>query len=171
MMAMGEKAQALDIYNKLLAMDPGNPKYEEMARKLKPEPKVEPKPVPMPQPKVEPKPEPKQEPKPVEPTPEPKLDEMAVLDATLKKNPKDSATILKKAQLHEQRGESDMAVRNYQRLLALEPENLDYIDMVLKFKPDDVNLLTTKGDKAYEKEDFKRALEAFDKLSMLQPAD
>jgi superkiller protein 3 len=164
--ALGENAQALEIYNKLMAMDPSNPKWREMARKMAPEPKPAPKPGP-----AAPAPATVSQPTPAPQAAHAAADEMAAIDAALKKNPSDIAAILKKAQLHEKRGEKEMAARNYSRLSALEPGNLHYLDMALRFKPDDIALLTAKGDAAYEKEDFSRALEAFDKLSVLQPTD
>jgi tetratricopeptide (TPR) repeat protein len=134
LITLGRKQEAVQAYEELAKMQPGNPKFTEALRKLKP-------------------------------------DEMAGIDEALAKNPKDKAALLKKAQLHEKRGEKDAARAIFQRLLALEPKNLDYIDNALRFSPDDVNLLTSKGDLAYEKEDFKKALDAFDRLSQLQPGD
>jgi tetratricopeptide (TPR) repeat protein len=170
LVALGEKERALEIYTTLIGMDSSNPRYEEMARKLRPVPRPEQAPAPKPEPAATPRPA-VAPPATAPPKPSPAGDEMASIDEALKRNPQDKAAILRKAKLLEQRGDKEMAAKNYQRLVAMEPANFEYMDLALKLKPDDVALLTAKGDAAYEGGDFARALEAFDRLSTLQPTD
>ncbi|MBI5000749.1 MAG: tetratricopeptide repeat protein [Euryarchaeota archaeon] len=98
-------------------------------------------------------------------------DEMAVIDAELAKRPNDEGLLAKKAGLLEAKGEKAGAIKLWRTLYAKAPAKLEYIDALLKFLPDDIALLTSKGDAAYEQGNLAKALEAFEKLSALTPSD
>ena len=74
-----------------------------------------------------------------------------------------------KASIYEIIGDIDEAIKVYRGLIALYPENLEYYEKYLKYKPDDYEILYKKGKILYKKGDLKGATDSFEEVVKHKP--
>ena len=74
-----------------------------------------------------------------------------------------------KAAIYEMIGDIDEAIKIYKDLIAMYPENLNYYEKYLKYRPDDYEILYKKGRFLYKKGDLNGAADTFENVIKINP--
>ena len=74
-----------------------------------------------------------------------------------------------KAAIYEMIGDIDEAIKVYRDLIAMYPDNLNYYEKYLKYKPDDYEILYRKGRILYKNGDLRGAADTFENVVKLKP--
>jgi len=99
-----------------------------------------------------------------------KPDEMEEVESILATDPNNLEALSKKAAILGSRGDQG-AGDIFMKLVQLEPQNTAHYEGALKFKPDAIGLLKTKGELHFDKEEYDKSLECYAKVAQLKPDD